>query len=62
MAAGCPEVLVNKRKKGQANSKAIKKSKKGEIHFLPDPPNCQSAVTSEEKRKIMLLEIGIAHV
>ncbi|KAL7841268.1 hypothetical protein SRHO_G00249590 [Serrasalmus rhombeus] len=58
MAAGCPEVLVNKKKKRQANSKAIKKSKKGEIHFLTDPPNGQSAVTSEEKRKIMILELN----
>ncbi|KAL7886001.1 hypothetical protein AOLI_G00062960 [Acnodon oligacanthus] len=55
MAAGCPEVFVNKRKK--ANSKTIKKSKKGEIHFLPDPPNGQSAITSEEKRKIIVLEV-----
>lgn len=57
MAAGCPEVVVNKRKMGQTKSKAIKKSKKGEIHYLPDPPEGQSAVTSEEKRKIMLQEV-----
>ncbi|XP_076846732.1 uncharacterized protein LOC143491521 isoform X2 [Brachyhypopomus gauderio] len=57
MAAGCPEVLVYKRKKGQTNHKAIKKSKKGEIHFLPDPPEGQSADISEEKRKTMLLEV-----
>ncbi|KAL7874748.1 hypothetical protein SRHO_G00057180 [Serrasalmus rhombeus] len=57
VAAGCPEVVVNKRKMGQTKSKAIKKSKKGEIHYLPDPPEGQSTVTSEEKRKIMLQEV-----
>nr|XP_023670975.1 uncharacterized protein LOC111845645 isoform X2 [Paramormyrops kingsleyae] len=57
MAAGCPEVLVNKRKRGQTNSKAIKKSKKGEIHYLPDPPEGQSVVKSEENRMTMLLEV-----
>lgn len=38
MAAGCPEVLVNKRKRGKGKSKPVKKSKKGEIHYLPWPP------------------------
>uniref|UniRef100_A0A8C9RYD4 Uncharacterized protein n=1 Tax=Scleropages formosus TaxID=113540 RepID=A0A8C9RYD4_SCLFO len=57
MAAGCPQVLVNKRKRGQTSSKAIKKSKKGEIHYLPDPPEGQSPAISEENRKTMLLEV-----
>ncbi|XP_065123038.1 sterile alpha motif domain-containing protein 3-like [Paramisgurnus dabryanus] len=57
MAAGCPEVIVNKRKRGQTIIKAIKKSKKGEIHYLPNPPEGQSAVTSEENRTTMLLEV-----
>lgn len=33
-AAGCPEVLVNKRKSGEGNSKPIKKSKKGRDPLL----------------------------
>ncbi|XP_034542093.1 uncharacterized protein LOC117814722 [Notolabrus celidotus] len=57
MAAGCPEVVVNKRKRGQTSSKVLKKSKKGEVHYLPDPPAGQSAFTSEENRKTMLLEV-----
>lgn len=57
MAAGCPEVVVNKRKHGQTSCKAVKKSKKGEIHYLPNLPEGQSAVTLEENRKTMLLEI-----
>lgn len=57
MAAGCPEVLVNKRKRGKGNGKSVKKSKKGEIHYLPQPPEGQTAVKSEEARKTMLLEV-----
>lgn len=56
MAAGCPEVLVNKRKRGQTSNKVLKRSKKGEVHYLPDPPAGQSSFTSEENRKTMLLE------
>lgn len=57
MAAGCPEVLVNKRKRGEGNSKPVKKSKKGEIHYLPEPPEGQTAVKSEEDHKTMFLEV-----
>ncbi|XP_058481952.1 transmembrane protein 68 isoform X1 [Solea solea] len=57
MAAGCPEVVVNKRKKGERSSNPVKKSKKGEVHFLPEPPEGQTAVESEENRKTMLLEV-----
>lgn len=52
-----PAVLANKRKRGQKNSKAVKKPKKGEIHDLPFPPEGQSAITTEENRKAMLLEM-----
>lgn len=57
MAAGCPEVLVNKRKRGEVNSKPVKKSKKGEIHYLPEPPEGQTADKSVKDRETMLLEV-----
>ncbi|CAL8290696.1 unnamed protein product [Arctogadus glacialis] len=56
MAAGCPEVLVNKRKR-KGNTKPVKKAKKGEIHYLPEPPDGQSTVKSEKDRETMLLEV-----
>ncbi|XP_063749959.1 uncharacterized protein LOC134871220 [Eleginops maclovinus] len=56
MAAGCPEVLVNKRKR-QGNTKPVKKAKKGEIHYLPEPPDGQTTVKSEKDRETMLLEV-----
>ncbi|XP_030577210.1 uncharacterized protein LOC115774197 [Archocentrus centrarchus] len=57
MAAGCPEVLVNKRKRGKGNGKPLKKSKKGEIHYLPQPPEGQTAVKAEKDRETMALEV-----
>lgn len=57
MAAGCPEVVVNKRKRGNEKSKSLKKSRKGEIHFLPQPPAGQTALKSEKDRETMLLEV-----
>lgn len=57
IAAGCPEVVVNKRKRGKGNSMPIKKSKKGEIHYLPEPPEGQTAFKSEKDCKTMLLEV-----
>ncbi|XP_053296885.1 uncharacterized protein LOC128456654 [Pleuronectes platessa] len=57
MAAGCPEVLLNKRKRGKAKSKTVKKSKKEEIHYLPQPPEGQTAVKLEKDRETMLLEV-----
>ncbi|KAM9333859.1 sterile alpha motif domain-containing protein 3-like isoform 1-T3 [Symphorus nematophorus] len=57
MAAGCPEVLVNKRKRGEGRCKPVKKSKKGEIHYLPEPPDGQTAVKSEKDHETMLLEM-----
>ncbi|XP_074531064.1 uncharacterized protein LOC141794243 [Halichoeres trimaculatus] len=57
MAAGFPEVLVNKRKRGQGNAKPVKKSKKGEIHYLPQPPEGQTAVKTEKDCETMLLEV-----
>ncbi|KAK0155369.1 Sterile alpha motif domain-containing protein 3 [Merluccius polli] len=56
MAAGCPEVLVNKRKR-KGNTKPVKKAKKGEIHYLPEPPDGQTTVKSEKDRETMLLEV-----
>lgn len=57
MTAGCPEVLVNKRKRGKGKSKPVKKSKRGEILYLPQPPEGQTAVKSENDRETMLLEV-----
>lgn len=57
MAAGCPEVLVNKRKRGNGKRKPVKKSKKGEIRYLPQPPLGQTALKSEKDRETMLLEV-----
>lgn len=57
MAAGCPDVLVNKRKRGQEKSKPVKKPSKGEIHYLPQPPEGQNAVKSEKDHETMLLEV-----
>ncbi|XP_060770122.1 lactation elevated protein 1 homolog B isoform X3 [Neoarius graeffei] len=57
MVAGCPEVLVNKRKRGQGNGKPLKKSKKGEIHYLPEPPEGQTAFKAEKDRETMALEV-----
>nr|XP_033944583.1 uncharacterized protein LOC117450756 isoform X2 [Pseudochaenichthys georgianus]XP_033944584.1 uncharacterized protein LOC117450756 isoform X2 [Pseudochaenichthys georgianus] len=57
MAAGCPEVLVNKRKRGEENHKPVKKSKKGEIHYLPEPPEGQTTGKSEKDRNTMALEV-----
>lgn len=57
MSAGCPEVLENKRKRGEGCCKPVKKSKKGEIHYLPEPPDGQTAVKSEKDRETMLLEV-----
>ncbi|KAL2101492.1 hypothetical protein ACEWY4_003253 [Coilia grayii] len=57
MAAGCPEVLINKRKRGQGNGKSVKKSKKGEVHYLPKPPEGQTAAEAEKDRSTMALEV-----
>lgn len=57
MAAGCPEVVVNKRKRGNEKSKSVKKSRKGEIHYLPQPPAGQTPLKSEKDRETMLLEV-----
>ncbi|XP_028436319.1 uncharacterized protein LOC114557165 [Perca flavescens] len=56
-AAGCPEVVINKRKAGGSKGKCVKKSKKGEVHYCPDPPEGQSAENMEEKRKMMEAEM-----
>lgn len=57
-AAGCPEVVINKRKGGgDAKGKRLKKSKKGEVNYLPDPPEGQSTENGEEKRKMMVTEM-----
>lgn len=56
-AAGCPEVLVNKSKRGQKMPKTVKKIKIGEIHFLPEPPEGQTANKSDKDRETMALEV-----
>lgn len=56
-AAGCPEVVINKRKGGGSKGKCVKKSKKGEVNYCPDPPEGQCPENMEEKRKIMEAEM-----
>lgn len=56
-AAGCPEVVINRRKEGDSKGKCVKKSKKGEVNYCPDPPEGQSPGNMEEKRKIMVVEM-----
>ncbi|CAK6953107.1 uncharacterized protein LOC111836274 [Scomber scombrus] len=52
---GCPKVLVNKTR--QTQSRAVKKSKKGEIYYLPDPPEGLSTVQSKENQTTVLLKV-----
>lgn len=59
-AAGCPEVRVNKRKGEDAKGPYLKKSKKGELHYCPDPPEGLSAEDMEEKRR--MVEVHYAHM
>ncbi|XP_039541255.1 uncharacterized protein LOC120488699 [Pimephales promelas] len=56
-AAGCPEVRVNKRKGEEAKGPRMKKSKKGEVHYCPDPPEGLSDEDMEEKRRMMEVEV-----
>lgn len=56
-SAGCPEVVINKRKSGSSKGKTVKKSKKGEVNYCPDPPEGQSSDSMEVKRKIMEVEM-----
>ncbi|XP_073726136.1 uncharacterized protein [Misgurnus anguillicaudatus] len=56
-AAGCPEVRVNKRKGVEAKGPRMKKSKKGEVHYCPDPPEGLSDENMEEKRRMMEVEV-----
>ncbi|XP_059190914.1 uncharacterized protein LOC131973083 [Centropristis striata] len=56
-AAGCPEVVINKRKGGKAKGRHVKKSKKGEVNYCPDPPEGQSPETIEEKCKLLEVEM-----
>ncbi|CAL9693993.1 unnamed protein product [Knipowitschia caucasica] len=52
--AGLPEVVVNKRKGGEAKRK-VKKSKKGEVHFCPEQGD--SVEVTEENRMKMEREM-----
>ncbi|CAL8383485.1 unnamed protein product [Arctogadus glacialis] len=56
-AAGCPEVRVNKRIGEDAKGSRVKKSKKGEVHYCPDPPEGLSAEDMEGKRKMIEVEM-----
>ena len=56
-AAGCPEVVINKRKGEGLKGKRFKKSKKGEVNYCPDPPEGQCLENMEEKREIMKAEM-----
>lgn len=35
----------------------MKKSKKGEVHYLPEPPEGQNAESVEAKQKILVIEM-----
>lgn len=56
-AAGCPEVVINKRKGGGSKGKCVKKSKKGEVNYCPDPPKGECPENMGEKRQIMESEM-----
>ncbi|XP_056445399.1 uncharacterized protein LOC130381706 [Gadus chalcogrammus] len=56
-AAGCPEVRVNKRIGEDAKGSRVKKSKKGEVHYCPDPPEGLSAEDMEGKRRMIEVEM-----
>ncbi|XP_051804017.1 uncharacterized protein LOC127533931 [Acanthochromis polyacanthus] len=56
-AAGCPEVVINKRKGGASKGKCVKKSKRGEVNYCPDPAEGQNPENMEEKHKIMEVEM-----
>ncbi|MED6242810.1 hypothetical protein ATANTOWER_010137 [Ataeniobius toweri] len=56
-AAGCSEVVINKRKGEGLKGQNVKRSKKGEVNYCPDPPEGQSLENMEEKRKIMEAEM-----
>lgn len=56
-SAGCPEVAINKRKSGSSKGETVKRSKKGEVNYCPDPPEGQSLENMEVKRKIMEAEM-----
>ncbi|KAI9525218.1 hypothetical protein NQZ68_009898 [Dissostichus eleginoides] len=55
-AAGCHEVVVNKRKGVEAKGSRHKKSK-GEVNYCPDLPEGQSTDDMEEKRQQMEMEM-----
>ncbi|XP_049460068.1 uncharacterized protein LOC125905844 [Epinephelus fuscoguttatus] len=56
-AAGCPEVVINKRKGGGSKGKCVKKSKKGVVNYCPDLPEGQCPENMEEKCQIMEAEM-----
>ena len=56
-AAGCPAVVINKRSGGNAKGTRVKKSKKGEVNYCPDPPEGQTPENTEEKRMMMEMEM-----
>lgn len=56
-AAGCPEVVINKRRAGVLKGKCVKKSKKGEVNYCPHPPEGHTPENMEEKHKLMEAEM-----
>lgn len=44
---------VNKRKGEDVKGSRVKKSKKGEVHYCPDPPEGPSAEDIEGKRRMI---------
>ncbi|XP_008276230.1 cadherin-related family member 5 [Stegastes partitus] len=44
-------------KRVEEKCKPVKKSKKGEIHYVPEPPEGQTTVKSEKDRETMVLEL-----
>ncbi|XP_030266756.1 uncharacterized protein LOC115578038 [Sparus aurata] len=49
--------VINKRKAGGSKGKCVKKSKKGEVNYCPDPPEGECPENMEEKRQIMEAEM-----
>ena len=50
-------MVINKRKGGNAKGRHVKKSKKGEVNYCPDPPEGQSPENIEEKHKLLEVEM-----
>lgn len=55
--AGCPELLVNRKRSAGQETRKMKKAKRSEINFLPDFPQGRSSNSLEEERIILVDEV-----